>query len=100
MNKKAFLLVASLFFLFGASQAHAGFGISPPYFKNDSLIRNSNYSQTIVLSRSDPVEDLNVKVIVDIPDANDWITVDKGLSFVMHQGESQVPMTIKAAIPG
>ncbi len=101
MQKRTVLiLVYSAFFLFGAQYAFAGFGITPPYVKNDSLIRNSKYQQTIVLSRSDAVDDLQVNVTTDVPGADDWISIDKGSSFVMHQGENQLPMIVTVNIPG
>ncbi len=99
MNKKVFLVIGLLFFLLGTHRAFAGFGITPPYVQNDSLIRGSSYNQKIVLSRSDPVEDLNVQVTVDVPGADDWITIDKGMSFVMHKSEQQLPMTVNVAVP-
>lgn len=92
-----FLFVSGILFLSGT--AHAGFGITPPYFKNDSLARNSEFEQRIILTRSDPVEDLNVEVSMSVPGAEEWITIDRGMNFLMRQGETQLPMYVRAKIP-
>ena len=77
----------------------AGFGITPPYVKNTSLTRNSVYEQTIYLVRSDPVNDLNVDVFIDVPGINDWFTIDKGERFLMPRGVVKVPMTVRVTVP-
>src|SRR3989344_5668915 len=99
MKKAPFLFIVPILFLMGAKMASAGFGISPPYVKNASLIRNSSYEQVIVLSRSDSADDLNVNVSIDVPGADDWVSIDRGTSFVMHQGESQLPMRVTMTVP-
>jgi hypothetical protein len=104
MNKKALFIIGSAFFLLsaglGVHKASAGFGITPPYVQNDSLTRGSSYTQKIVLSRSDALDDLNVQVTIAVPGANDWITIDKGTSFVMHKDEQRVAMNVNVAVPG
>jgi hypothetical protein len=87
-------ILGTLFFLLSFQPAGAGFGITPPYVKNDSLARDSVYTQRVVISRSDPVEDLRADVTVNVPGADEWIAVDRGLSFILPKGESQVPIQI------
>lgn len=89
--------VVALFLTIGV--ALAGFGISPPYVRNESLTRNSEYQQKILLVRSDPTADLNAKITVDVPGANGWITIDKGTEFIMPKGEQRVPITVKIVVP-
>ncbi len=99
MNKRALFIVFFCLALLPGSIARAGFGITPPYVRNDSLTQNSRYEQKIILTRSDPIEDLNVEVTVNVPGADSWITVDRGLHFVMPKGESKVPMTVAVDVP-
>ncbi len=93
----ATIFVVALFF--SAEPVLAGFGISPPYVRNESLTRNSEYQQKIMLVRSDPTVDLSAKITVDVPGANGWITIDKGMEFIMPKGENKVPIAVKIAVP-
>ncbi len=77
----------------------AGFGISPPYVRNDSLARGSHYEQKIVLVRGDPTEDWKAKISINIPEADDWISIDRGMEFIMPQGEKQVPIVVSVDVP-
>jgi hypothetical protein len=77
----------------------AGFGIVPPYLTNDSLTRNSSYEQKIILVREEAADDLNVVVTVNVPDANDWITVEPGKEFIMPSGNSQFTIALKVKVP-
>lgn len=78
---------------------YAGFGITPPYVRNSSLTRNSIYEQTILLVRSDPTTDLNAEITLDVPEINDWFSVDKGTEFLLPKGQQKVPMTIRVQVP-
>lgn len=89
------LTVWMLFF----NTAFAGFGITPPYVNNSSLTRNSIYEQTIMLVRSDPSVPLKAQISIDVPGVNDWFTVVEGNEFVLPQGETKVPMTVRVTVP-
>ena len=95
-TKFLFLLSASVLFL-GLTSRHvlAGFGITPPYVRNDTLTRNSIYQQKITLVRGDPNKALKVRVIVDVPQANDWFSIDKGEEFILPKGVGKFPILIK-----
>lgn len=95
----AWIISLLLFFLLGTEMAFAGFGITPPYVRNNSLSRDSTYEQQIILTRSDPVEDLKAKITVNVPGADDWFEIDKGMEFDMPKGEMQVPMTVRVKVP-
>jgi len=95
----AFLLLFLIFSLSEKNIALAGFGITPPYFKNDNLTRESYYEQKITLVRGDPVEDSKVEIKINVPGANDWISVDKGNSFILPKGEKSFPITLKVKVP-
>jgi len=76
-----------------------GFGITPPYVTNDQLTQNSQYEQTILLVRGNPTEDLQAKVSVNVPGANNWITIDRGTQFVLPAGTQQEPMIVTVKVP-
>lgn len=104
-NYKLFSKIFSLLFysailvaLVAPSTASA-IGVTPPYFKNNSLTRNSIYQQQIILVRGDADEDLEAQITLDVPGANNWITIDKGLRFIFPKGEKQFPIMVKAVIP-
>lgn len=77
----------------------AGFGITPPYVRNNSLTRNSVYEQKILLVRSDPKTALKANISIDVPGANEWITVLEGNEFLLPAGEQKVPMTVRVTVP-
>ena len=58
------LLFTVLFVSVGAQYAHAGFGITPPYVKNTSLIRNSTYEQQILLVRGEPDAEQVAEIVI------------------------------------
>lgn len=93
------ILTAVAFFVLSFSPVYAGFGVTPPYVTNESLTRSSTYEQTIYLVRSDPVTDLKATVSIDVPGINDWFTIVQGNEFLLPQGETKVPMTVKVAVP-
>jgi len=99
MKKTGLLLAIVLIFLFSANIVFAGFGISPPYITNYNLTRGSHFESKIWLSRGDPVEDLRVEIAIDVPGANNWISIDKGKSFIMPKGEQRTPMTVLIDVP-
>lgn len=83
-----------------AEPVYAGFGITPPYVENKRLTRGTVYEQKITLVRSDPTEDLQVTVTMNIPDVEEWFTIDKGTEFIMPAGQKQVPMVVRVTVPG
>lgn len=94
----SFLLALVALFA-GVNAARAGFGISPPYVKNNQIIPGSHYEQKIVLLRSSAEEDLMAEVAVNAPDIAKWITIDKGDRFLMPKDQLQVPMIVNIDPP-
>jgi len=88
-----------IFLLLKASFASAGFGISPPYIRNENLVRGSRYEQKIVLVRGEPTEDLKAQLVINVSGANDWISIDKGTEFILPKGEKKVPIVVKVDVP-
>jgi hypothetical protein len=94
----AYLFLIVVFFS-NTGVAFAGFGITPPYVTTDRLTRGSVYHQIINLVRSDPNEDLSGQITMDIPEAENWFSVDVGNKFTIPKGVSQMPITITVAVP-
>jgi len=93
-----FLLYA--LFLGSIGVVFAGFGITPPYVKNDRLTRESSYKQKITLVRSDPTEDLKTEITINVPGIEHWFSIDKGTEFILPKGKKQTPIVITVNVPG
>ncbi len=91
--------VVVILFLSLADLAYAGFGITPPYFRNTSLTRNSIYEQQIILVRGDPTSNLKAEITVDAPEIEEWLTIIEGDTIPMPAGERKVPMTVRVQVP-
>ena len=95
-----FLFLIPVFFLSaGVPFAEASFGITPPYVKNTSLIRNSTYEQQILLVRGDPNVELVAEVTIDAPEIASWIQIVEGNRIQLPKGEQKVPMTVRVTVP-
>lgn len=94
-----FIFVPFLFFSAGINFVEAGFGITPPYVRNTSLIRNSIYEQQILLVRSDVKTFQKAEITVDAPEIEDWIEIVEGNVIDMPVGAQKVPMTVKITVP-
>ncbi|MFM2330848.1 MAG: hypothetical protein RLZZ26_355 [Candidatus Parcubacteria bacterium] len=86
-------------FLGNAGVVHAGFGITPPYVRNDRLTRGTVYQQTINLVRSESSEALKVDITTNIPGADTWFSIDQGNEFTIPVGQTQAPMVITVHVP-
>ena len=85
--------------LLWAHPVFAGFGITPPYVRNDRLTAGSVFTQEILLVRGDPVEDLKAEITVNVPGADQWISIDKGSEFLLPAGSQQVPIQVTVRVP-
>jgi hypothetical protein len=95
-----FALLIPVFFLsVGVPFVEAGFGITPPYVKNTSLVRNSTYEQQILLVRGDANVAQKAEVTVDAPEIADWIEIVEGDVIPLPRGEQKVPMTVRITVP-
>ncbi len=96
---KKLLLFLLVFFFLSSDSAQAGFGITPPYVRNTSLVRNSTYEQQILLVRGNPDIPLVARISVDAPEIQDWIEIVEGNPVPMPKGEQKVPMTVRVKVP-
>lgn len=101
MHRRAIYIIAGALFcwLGMANVALAGFGITPPYVRNETLRPGSDFSQEIIIVRSDPEEDLNAEISINTPGFESWISCDRGLKFPLPKGETQVKMKINVRVP-
>ncbi len=99
--RQGILFFAVCVFLYGGTVnlAFAGFGITPPYVHNDTLRPGSEYTQEIVIVRSDPVEDLNAELALNLPAIEGWFSFDRGMKFILPKGESQVKLHVTVRVP-
>jgi hypothetical protein len=98
--KRLFAVAAILAFsMLDTNVVYAGFGITPPYVRNDKLTQGSTFTQEIILVRGDPIDDLKAEVTINVPEIKDWFTIDKGNSFLLPAGAKQVPMKITVHVP-
>ncbi len=82
-----------------ASVAYAGFGITPPYVNNQRLTHGTVFQQRIDLVRSDPTDDLTADITINVPGAENWITIDRGQEFTMPRGVTDVPIVVSVTVP-
>jgi len=96
---KFFILILGFGFFLDAHTAFAGFGITPPYLRSDTLTQGSHFTQEIIIVRGDPVEDMKTDITLNVPGINQWITVDKGLQFILPKGEQQTKILLTVDVP-
>lgn len=100
LSKKIIVSILTLSHLvIGVGVAHAGFGITPPYVRSDTLTRGSQFTQEIILVRGDPVEDLKAEITTNVPKIEEWISIDLGREFPLPAGKKQVPMKVTITVP-
>lgn len=99
VKRSLFLLLVSAFFLSSAAPVLAGFGITPPYVRNDRLTPGTVFEQKITLVRSDPIDDLKATITMNLPGVESWFSIDKGMEFMLPKGETQVPIIVKVTVP-
>lgn len=92
-------LVPVLFFASGIQYAQAGFGITPPYVRNTSLVRNSTYEQQILMVRGDADIAQRAEITVDAPEILDWIEIVEGDNILLPRGEQKIPLTVRITVP-
>jgi len=93
------LLIALVLLFLSINPAWAGFGFSPGAVKSDHLFPGSHFEQKIIFSRYSPEGDLRMEVKIDAPGIEDWLSIDRGLSFIFPDGEQQTPMIVSVDVP-
>lgn len=100
MKKTLFTIFLSvgLFFLL-PSVVHAGFGISPAGITNTSLKKGTQYIQEMIISRSDPDEELIAIIQPDLGEMNGWVTFEPSMNVLLPIGEQRVPIKVIVNVP-
>lgn len=81
-------------------KAEAAFGISPPFLNADHLVPGARYVQTVYLVRDIADEDLLIRVTLSLDERiKPWISVNKGLEFVIPAGTRQFPVEVAVQVP-
>jgi len=99
MKKIGFISVVVLMVLFNVNIAFAGFGVSPPKVLNHQLLPGSHFEQIIYLVQSKPEKELSAKVELDAPEIKSWISIDRGMEFIIPAGVQQFPVKISIDVP-
>ncbi len=99
MSRLTFLAALFVVAFVGAECAYAGFGITPPYVRNDRLTQGSQYTQEIIIVRGDPVDDLKAEIAVNVPGIEGWISIDRGNEFLLPAGVKQIPIQVTIRVP-
>ena len=96
-----FILLAVIFFaLFAIPFSTGAFGVSPPFINAEKLVKGSRFETTVYLVQGQPVEDLEVKAVFDVPEkVRSWFSVDKGEQFIIPAGVQQFPIKVTIKVP-
>jgi len=94
-----FGLLAGLVLLKGARPIWAGFGISPAGLYHQHLKPGTCFSQTFVISRADPDDELVAVIETDLAEIEDWFQFEPGKKFTLPSGKKRVDFEIKVCPP-
>lgn len=97
-----FLLVFCFLILNGRQAFGGGFGFSPGGVNNLDLLPGSHFEQEMFLLRADPLDDLKINIKIESPDypkVKNWISLDKGTSFIIPKGITQFPIKVIVDVP-
>ncbi len=99
-KKIGLVLIVIFLFTFGLTQTvKAGFGVTSPYVENDRLTPGAHYEKKMIIVRGDPTEDWKAELTINVPGADDWISIDKGQEFILPKGEKQTPIVVTVNVP-
>jgi len=86
-------------FSLGVMPVEAGFGVSPTNIYNEYLKPGAHFEKTITLSRSDPVDDLDIIVEPSLGEIESWFKFDPGLRFVFPKGQTRKSFKVIVSVP-
>lgn len=93
------LIVVAIFGFVFTGRVDAGIGISPPTILNQNLKPGAVLEETIVLSQSDPTEELLVTIEPDLGEINNWITFEPSQQFTVPVGQQRYSFKIIVNVP-
>lgn len=97
--KNLLLLFFVCVLLFGKTAFCFAFGISPPRVFNDRLVPGARFEQIITLTQGNPENSLDIKVLVDAPEVESWLSFEPGKEFTIPAGVQQFPMKVIVSVP-
>lgn len=94
------ILVAGVTLLLLSSQSiFAGFGVSPTNIYNEYLKPGASFERTVTLSRSDPIEDLDILIEPSLGEIDSWFKFEPGLKFKFPRGASRITFKVIVNVP-
>lgn len=91
--------IAVAIMLLGSASAYAGFGVSPTNIYNEYLKPGSKFERTITLSRSDPIDDLDIIIEPSLGEIESWFRYEPGLKFVFPRGANRISFKVLVDVP-
>lgn len=100
---KTYLIIEAVLFIVGFSlfvpKAYAGFGVSPGGIFNDHLKPGAHFEQELVISRSDPDEELIATIEPELGEMSSWFKFDPGREFLLPYGEERTTVKVIVDVP-
>ena len=93
------IILSGIFLALASTKVYAGFGISPAGINNEDLKPGTRYVQDMVISRSDPDEDLVAVIQPELGELNNWITFEPGTRIDLPKGEQRVAIRVIIDVP-
>jgi len=93
------IILSGIFLALSSTKAYAGFGISPAGINNEDLKPGTRYVQDMVISRSDPDEDLVAVIQPELGELNNWVTFEPGTRINLPKGEQRVSIRVIIDVP-
>lgn len=93
------IILTSTFLVLATTKVYAGFGISPAGINNEDLKPGTRHVTDMIISRSDPDEDLVAVIQPDLGELNNWVTFEPGTRIDLPKGEQRVSIRVIIDVP-
>lgn len=93
------IILSGIFLALASTKVYAGFGISPAGINNADLKPGTRYVQDMVISRSDPDEDLVAVIQPELGELNNWVSFEPGTRINLPKGEQRVSIKVIIDVP-
>jgi hypothetical protein len=85
---------------FSASGLKAeGFGVAPPYFQNNNLKPGDVYTQSILILRSEAMNDSRALIDIHAPAIKSWLKIEPDKIINLQSGNYRTPFRVKLVVP-
>jgi len=98
--KTATILVSVLLILVWVNTTQ-GFGVSPPFVKEEHLLPGSQLERIVYLVQSEPNKDLKAELEFspELKEIENWIKIGQGMEFTIPAGIKQFPLKVTVDVP-